>query len=103
MVTAVTNTSSLPFTSLPTPSTTNSGSTLHPVNPNRGTSWTRHQAAVSQGARFKGNKLVTTKVVLELLDMLDEVTEELQCKESTEDTSSVKEVHEIAEEFQESP
>ena len=40
---------------------------------------------VSQGARFKANRPVTSQVLVQLLDMLDEVTEELQCKESMEE------------------
>ena len=59
--------------------------------------------AVSQGARIKVNKPVTSQVVVHLLHMLDEVTEELQWEESMEEPSSVEKVHEIVEEFQESP
>ena len=103
VVTTVTNTSSPPTMSLPTPSTTSSGSTSHPINPNRGSTQTGHQVAVSEGAMFKANIPVTSQALVQLLDVLDEVTQELQCKESTEEASSVAEVHEIVKEFQESP
>ena len=73
------------------------------LNPKRGPSQTRHQAAVSQGASCKANRPVTSHAVVQLLDVLDEVTEELQCEESMEKVSSIEEVHEIAKEFQESP
>ena len=51
LVTAATNTSKTPSTSLPTPSTISSESTSHPANANRGPLQARHQAAVSQGTR----------------------------------------------------
>ena len=58
---------------------------------------------MSPGARFKANRPVTSKVVVQLLDVLDKVTEELQGKESTEEANSMEEIHEIIEELQESP
>ena len=57
---------------------------------------------MSQGARLKANRPVTSQVVVQMPNVLDEVTEELQCKESAEETSSMEEVHEIVKEFQES-
>ena len=57
---------------------------------------------MSQGARFKINRPVTSQAVEELLDVLDKVTEELQCKESIEEVDLMEEVHKIIEEFQES-
>ena len=57
---------------------------------------------MSQGARFKVSRPVTSQTVVQLLDVLDEVTEELQCKESVEEFNLVEEVHEIVEEFQDS-
>ena len=58
---------------------------------------------MSQGARFKANRPVTSQAIVQLLNVLDEVTEELQCKESVEETSKMEEVHEIVKDFQESP
>ena len=77
LVTAVASSSSPQNTSLPTTSITSLGNTSHLVNPNRGPPQNRHQAAVSQGARGKPNRTVTSQVVVQLLDMLDEVKEEL--------------------------
>ena len=74
-------------------------STSLPVNPCRGPPQTRHQAAVSQSARFKINRPVTTQAVGQLLDVLDEVTQ-LQCEESIEEANLMEEVHEIVKEFQ---
>ena len=53
VVAIVTSTSLPPNTSKPTPSAASSGSTSLPNNPSRGSSETRHQAGVSQGANFK--------------------------------------------------
>ena len=93
MVTAVTSKSSpQPHPNLPPPATS-SRSTSHPVNPDRGPHQTRHQAVVSQGARFKANRPVTSQAVVQLPYVLDEVTEELQCKESAGEASSMEEVH----------
>ena len=78
LVTAVTSTSLSQTTSQPTPSATSSGSTSLPTNPGRGPPQTRHQAAVSQDARFIVNRPVTSQAVVQLLDVLDEVTAELQ-------------------------
>ena len=97
MVTTVASTSSLPNMSLPTPSTTSSGNTSHPVNQSRGPLQSRHQAAVYPGVRAKVNRPATSQAVVQLLEVLDEVTEELQCEESTEEANSVEEVHETAE------
>ena len=58
---------------------------------------------MSQGARFKAYRPVTSQTVVQLLDVLDNVTENLQCKESMEEASLMEEVHEIVKEFQESP
>ena len=78
---------SLPSTiSLPTLSTTSSESTSHLVNSNRGPPQTICQAAVSQGARFKANRPVTSQAAVQLLDILDKFTEELQCEESVVET-----------------
>ena len=87
--------------SQPTPSTISLGSTSLQVIPGRGPPHTRGQAAVSQGARFKVKRYVTSQAAVKLLDVLDEVTEELQCKDSMEEVDSVEEVHEIVKEFQE--
>ena len=57
---------------------------------------------VSQGAKFKVNRPVTSQAVVQLLDVLDKVTEGLQCKESMEEVALMEEVHEIVKEFQES-
>ena len=75
-MTTVTSTSSPPTTSLPYPSATSSGSTAHQVNPSKGSPQTRCQVAVSQGARFKAYRPVTSQAVVLMLDVLDEVTEE---------------------------
>ena len=103
MVTTMASTSLQPNMSSPTQSATSSGNTSHPVNPNRGPPQTKHQAAVSQGARVKANRPVTSQAVVQLLDVLDEITERIQCEESAEETNSVEEVHDIAKQFQESP
>ena len=58
---------------------------------------------MSQGARFKVNRTVTSQAVVQQLDVLDEVTEELKCKQTVEETNSMEELHEIVKEFQESP
>ena len=82
MVTTVTSTSLPPTTSQPTPPATSSGSTSLPNNPSRGPPQTRHQAAVSQGARFKVYRPVTSQAVVQLLDVLDEVTEEFSMRKT---------------------
>ena len=87
----------------PTPHTICSGSTSLPVNPGRAPPQTRCQAAVSQGARFKVNRPVTSKAVVQLLDVIEEVTGELQCEGSVEETDLMDEIHESFKEFQESP
>ena len=94
MVTAVVSTSLPQTMSQPAPSATSSGSTSLLTNPGRCPPETRHQAAVSQDARFKANRPVTSQAVVQLLDMLDKVTEELQCEESMEEASSMEKVHE---------
>ena len=58
---------------------------------------------MSQGARLRANRPVTSQAVVQLCDMLDEVMEELQCEESMEEASAMEEVHEIFKEFQEPP
>ena len=80
VVTSVASTSLPPPVSLSTPTVTSLVSIPHLVNPNRGPPWARHQAAMSQGARFKANRPATSEVVVQLLDTLDEVTEELHVK-----------------------
>ena len=80
----------------PTQPTISSASTSLPVNPGRG-------PPVSQGARFKVNRHVTSQAVVQLLDFLDEFTEELQCKENIEEVDSMEKVHKIIKEFQEFP
>ena len=90
MVTNVTSTSLPPATSWPTSSATSSGSTSHPTYLGRGPLQSRHQAAVSQGARFKVNRPLTSQGVVQLLDVLDEDTEEMQCKESVEEAGSME-------------
>ena len=54
---------------------------------------------MSQGSRFKINRLVTSQAVVQLLNVLDEVTEEMQCEESIEEANLMVEVHELVEEF----
>ena len=103
VMTTVTSTSSPQNTSHPTPSTISSGSTSLPVHQGRDPPQTRHQAAVSQGARFKVNRPVTSQADIQLLNVQDDITEELQCKESIEEANLMEEVHKIVEEFQESP
>ena len=103
VMTTVARTSLNPTTSLPTPTVTGPGDDPHSVNPNRGPPQTWHQAVMSQGARFNGNKPVTSQVVVQLLDVIDEVTEELQCKGNTEEANSMEEIHEIVDKFQELP
>ena len=58
---------------------------------------------MSQGARFKVNRPVTSQAVVQLLDVLDKVTEKIQCEECVEEADPMEEVHEIVEEFQKSP
>ena len=103
VMTVVTSTSLPQTMAQPTSSTISSGSTSLPVNPGRGPPQTRHQAVVSQAARFKVNRPITSQAVVQLLDELDKVTEELQCKESIEEANLMEKVHEIVKEFQESP
>ena len=67
MVTTVTSNFSPPNMSFPTPSTTSSGSTSHPVKPNRGPPRNRCQTAASQGARFKANRPLTSQAVLQII------------------------------------
>ena len=103
VVTTMANTSSPLAMSLPTPTVTSPGSVLHSVNSKRGPPQMQCQAVMSQGARFKANRPVTSQAVEQLLDVIDEVMEELQWEESSKEANSMEEVHEIGEEFQELP
>ena len=85
VMTTMTSTSLPLTTSQPTLSTFSSASTSLPVKPGRGPPQTRCQAVVSQGAKFKVNRSVTSQAVVQLPDVLDKVTGELQCEESIEE------------------
>ena len=64
VATALTSTSLPPTMSHTTPAATSSGSAYLPPNSGRGPPQARHQAAVSQGVRFKTNRPVTSQALV---------------------------------------